>query len=88
MGLWAALIHGVNLVLPALVVATLLALLPMRPAPSGWRARARLGAVLAAVGVGELVFGMVLWGRDGMMATYGALVLVMGSVAWWMARGR
>ena len=47
---------------------------------------AQLG-LLAMVGVAVLVAGLVVYGRDGKMLTYAALVLAQGSAAWWL-RGR
>lgn len=44
-------------------------------------------AVLAAAGVLVLLAGLIAQGRDGRMASYAALVLVQGSLAWWI-RGR
>jgi hypothetical protein len=33
-----------------------------------------------------LLAGLVFFGRDGKMATYAALVLVQGTLGWWMRR--
>ncbi|MBL0920065.1 MAG: hypothetical protein IBJ14_15280 [Hydrogenophaga sp.] len=78
--------HVLAFVAPALGVALLLWL--------GLRVRraARFGpgtqfAVLFAAGVVVLVAGLVVFGRDGRMPVYAALVLVQGSLAWWL-RGR
>jgi hypothetical protein len=87
-------LHLLNFALPALLVAGLLA-----PAVVGLRGPARGGRAwrrfwgawlaLALCGLTVLVAGLVLFGRDGKMATYGALVLVTGSMAWWLhGRGR
>lgn len=43
-------------------------------------------AVLAGAGVLVLLGGLVVFGRDGKMWTYAALVLVQGSLVWWMRR--
>lgn len=78
--------HVSAFVAPAVVVALLLA------AGLHWRARrpgrlpVRIG-LLTAAGVGVLLAGLVLFGRDGQVATYAALVAVQGSLAWWL-RGR
>ena len=82
-------LHLLNFALPALAVAVPLALgvVGLRgPGRSGsWLRRAgRAWAVLALSGLAVLVAGLVLFGRDGKMATYGALVLVSGTVAWWL----
>lgn len=78
--------HVMAFVAPAVGVALVLWL--------GLRSRraARLGkgtqfAVLLAGGVVVLVAGLVVFGRDGRMAVYAALVVVQGSLAWWL-RGR
>lgn len=75
--------HAMSFVAPAAGVALLLWL--------GLRARraVRLGklaqfGLLFAAGVVVLVVGLVVFGRDGRMTTYAALVLVQGSVAWWL----
>ena len=78
--------HLLAFVAPALGVAALLWLALQA------RRATRLGrggrfAVLLAGGVVVLVAGLVVFGRDGRMATYAALVLVQGSLAWWL-RGR
>jgi hypothetical protein len=36
----------------------------------------------ALAGMGVLVAGLVLTGNDGMMATYGALILVCATLEW------
>jgi len=56
------------------------------------RRAARFGAgaqfaLLFAAGVLVLLGGLVVFGRDGRVATYAALVLVQASLAWWL-RGR
>jgi hypothetical protein len=43
--------------------------------------------LLTSAGVMVLLAGLVYFGRDGKMATYAGLVLVQGSLAWWL-RGR
>ena len=78
--------HVSAFIAPALAVALVLA------AGLQWRARrparlpVRIG-LLAAAGVLVLIGGLVLFGRDGQVATYAALVAVQGSLAWWL-RGR
>jgi hypothetical protein len=79
--------HVVAFVAPALVMALLLW------AGLRWRRAARLGqgaqlAALLAAGVVVLVVGLVVFGRDGRMLTYAALVLVQGSLAWWLRGSR
>jgi hypothetical protein len=80
--------HLLGLFLPAFGVAALLIALPrLRPrAPRGrWTFRVE---AMTLVGSGALVLltGLAVFGRDGKMLTYAALVLVMGTVAWWNRR--
>ncbi|ROR20392.1 hypothetical protein EC845_3212 [Comamonas sp. BIGb0124] len=84
--------HIVNLVLPACGVALLLGLAAglvgrkgSRPAASVWACRV---AINAAVGSGVLLAGLLIMGGDGHMATYAALVIVMGGMQAWQMRGR
>ncbi len=80
--------HLLNLVAPAAVVALLLLLLASffgrfsgakRPvAPSIWP---RL-AIIFIVNLMVLVAGLVLFGNDGKMATYAALVLAAATCQW------
>lgn len=88
MGLWSLLIHLANFVLPALVLGLVLAVLA--PVFSGNLAVARIlltqAAINFVVGVLALVAGLVLFGNDGKMATYGALVLATGTAQWWGLR--
>ena len=78
--------HGLAFAAPAVGVATVLWLgLQLRRA-------GRLGpgtqyALIAVGGVLVLLAGLIAFGRDGRMASYAALVLVQGSLAWWL-RGR
>ena len=68
--------HLLNFVLPALAVAGLLvALSPLlgRPAKGAWGRWAQWAAGSAA-GCAALVAGLVCFGRDGQMASYGLLV--------------
>ncbi|MBX3609307.1 MAG: hypothetical protein KF871_05370 [Hydrogenophaga sp.] len=83
MSFWLSLVHLATFVAPAVVVAALLW------AGLRFRRTARFGpatqfAVLMAAGVVVLVAGLVVFGRDGRVATYAALVLVLGSLAWWL----
>jgi hypothetical protein len=85
MGPLDALLHLLNFVAPALGVGLFASLL----AKLLWRKELR-GASLkslvvwtAVVGMGVLVAGLVVFGRDGRMATYGLLVLSTATVLWW-----
>ncbi|MDM7456547.1 MAG: hypothetical protein P3W97_004660 [Tepidimonas sp.] len=79
------LFHLLNLLLPAWGLAVGLALLlAWRGSARGrWRAGLRHGVWLGVCGSTVLIAGLVLSGRDGRMATYAALVAVMGLVAAW-----
>jgi hypothetical protein len=82
--LWGGLLHLVNFALPALVLALLLA-----PAVTGRRnlsvrALWRAWCWLAATGLGVQLAGLLVFGRDGKMVTYSALVLALGSLACWL----
>ena len=82
--LWGWLLHLVNFVLPALGLATLLA-----PAVAGWNSLTlqrlwRAWWPLAGAGLLVLLAGLVGFGRDGRMATYAGLVLVVASLACWL----
>lgn len=89
MGIHSGLLHLANFVAPALGVALLLTLFSW-----GLRPGARLGSLAwthartvfgwtAVGGLLVLSLGLVYFGRDGKMATYGAMVLVMGTLAFW-----
>ena len=88
MGLWSLLIHLANFMLPALAVGFLLALLA--PWFSGKRPVARAiavqGALNTVAGLATLVGGLLVFGNDGKMATYAALVLAVGTAQWWGLR--
>jgi len=79
-GFW----HLVNFLWPGAGLALLLWLV-LR-----WRVRlARPWRALAwLVGVGWVVsiLGLVWGDHDGLMATYAALVVAQGTLAWWLAR--
>ena len=42
----------------------------------------------AAAGVASLVAGLVVFGRDGKMATYGVLVVASALALWWVGFAR
>jgi hypothetical protein len=79
--------HLFNFILPALAVGGLCALfgrfVGRRGAGSWWLQ----AAVNAVVGAAVLVAGLVVFGHDGRMATYGALVLACGTSQWLLAGG-
>jgi hypothetical protein len=85
-----ALLHLANFVLPALLLGGIAAALAklawlraLRPVPwlrlAGW---ASGGALVALVG------GLAVTGRDGAMATYGAMVLACAVALGWAGWGR
>ena len=88
MGPWNLLIHLANFVLPALALGMVLALLAPIYARKWPSARTLLAqaAINSVAGVLVLVAGLVLFGNDGKMATYGALVLATGTAQWWGLR--
>jgi multisubunit Na+/H+ antiporter MnhB subunit len=88
MTLMGLLAHLAGFVAPALVVALLLTLAPrLRLAGrQGKRRWTRDLAWLWLAGVLVLLAGLAYFGRDGKMATYAALVLVQGTVGWWLQR--
>ena len=77
--------HLVNFVAPALGVAALAAVLTKLLWRKALAARPlrQLWAVSAAAGLGALVLGWVLFGRDGRMATYALLVFSCAGALWW-----
>jgi hypothetical protein len=80
--------HMLNFAAPAPAVALLLALASRFVLAR--RARAYgLGVqvlVNALAGLAALLGGLVLFGNDGKMASYGALVLACASSQWWLSR--
>lgn len=76
--------HLINFVAPALVVGFVCALtgrLLLRKnagVPAWWT----LGAINAVVGSCVLVGGLLVFGRDGRMLTYAALVVACGTSQW------
>ena len=83
------LIHLLNFAAPAFFVALLLALLfrlAMRTRSAATGLLAQL-AVNFVAGLAVLAAGLWYFGHDGQMATYAALVVVCGTVQWWLLRG-
>lgn len=80
--------HLVGFLAPALVVALMLCLAP-RLRRVGRQSRRRwtqdLG-LLSVAGAAVLLMGLVLLGRDAKMLTYASLVVVQGSLGWWLHR--
>ncbi len=89
MGPLDALWHVSNLFLPALglgaLAAALAKLLWRRELASvAWK---RLAAPACAACAAVTLLGLVLLGRDGKMATYGAMVVACALTLWWQGFG-
>lgn len=88
MSVWLVSVHLLNFLVPAAGLGLCLALCELiahRKMP--WTLTA-LGAWLVyfLAGVGVSMLGLALWGRDGKLVTYLALVLVTGTLAAWRTR--
>lgn len=89
MGLLDGLWHLVNFFAPAVFVGVLASALTKL----FWRSELktvpwhRLASWAVASSAVVLVAGLVVTGRDGKMATYGAMVATCGGCLWWMAFG-
>jgi len=89
MGPLDVLMHLGNLFLPALALAALTAALAKllwrrELAPVSFR---RLAVPAALVGAAVTLTGLVVFGRDGKMATYAAMVLACAFTLWWRGFG-
>ncbi|MDP2072661.1 hypothetical protein [Hydrogenophaga sp.] len=84
----SVLAHLAGFVAPALGVGLLLwaGLRIRRKGRPGLGSAMQL-SLLWVLGIGVLLAGLIYFGRDGKIATYAALVLIQGTVAWWL-RGR
>jgi len=85
MGPLDAIWHALNLVAPAIgvgVLAPLLAKLVWRGELRGV-ALGRLVALTTGACVAVLLAGLVVSGRDGRMATHGAMVFAAALALWW-----
>jgi hypothetical protein len=81
--------HLANLFLPALMLGALtaaLAKLLWRRQLAGVRWRRLAGAAAASAAV-VVVLGLVVFGRDGRMATYAGMVLATAAALWWRGFG-
>lgn len=81
--------HLLNFVAPAFFVALTLAILArwMFRRTAGARGFWAQVAVNFIAGAAVLAAGLWYFGRDGKMATYAALVVVCGTVQWFLAGG-
>jgi hypothetical protein len=84
MTFFASIFHLLGLLAPALGLAVLLwlGLMLRRKQRTFTSGPARQLGWLVGAGVVVLVAGLALFGRDGKMATYAALVLAQGTLAW------
>jgi hypothetical protein len=84
MTFFSAAFHLMGLLVPALGVAVLLwlGLILRRGQRKSAGRPARQLCWLVLVGVAVLLVGLVYFGRDGKIATYAALVLAQGTLAW------
>ena len=82
--------HLLNFLAPAVAVGLVLAVAtPIFDRKKlAIRAVAVQAAINSIVGVLALALGLWFFGRDGKMASYGALVAAAAASQWWAARGR
>jgi branched-subunit amino acid transport protein len=88
MGLLDWTMHLLNFVAPALALALVLPLgarllVSKAASAQSWLAQIAIDFI---AGVAVLLGGLWWWGRDGKMATYCALVVVMASCQWALSR--
>ncbi|PJI98899.1 hypothetical protein CLU85_3735 [Acidovorax sp. 69] len=81
--------HLLNFAAPAAALALLLTLFRRL---IGAKAAASLpwwrhAAAVFGVGIATLLVGVVVWGRDGKMLTYAALVVACATCQWVLVRG-
>jgi hypothetical protein len=91
MGPFEQIIHTFSFMAPAWGVA-LFCVLVARFTARWWLPLASWSLVMQTVvsgvlGTAVLVGGLILWGVDGKMATYSALVIACGTVQWLMCKG-
>ena len=82
-------LHLLSFVAPAFVLAILVAwggrlLLPRNSQPQRWWLPV---AANFLAGCAALAGGLLLFGRDGKMLTYAALVVAVGTAQWLVGRG-
>lgn len=88
MDFWDLLLHLLNFAAPALAVGWGLALASAvlyRKVPAARMITAR-AAINCVAGLLALGLGLVLFGRDGKIATYAAMVLACAASQWWAMR--
>ena len=89
MGTLALLNHAINFLAPAIWLALLLPLLARvlmkkRPLAHTLYAQAAINFVVCSM---ALTTGLMVFGRDGKMLTYLAMVLFGANCQWWLQRG-
>lgn len=82
MDIWDWTLHLANFVAPALGVAACVAALAVRGRPQPLARWWRLVALHGVLGTGVLAAGLWWFGRDGKIATYGALVAAVALGQW------
>lgn len=90
MTLWLALVYLLNFLAPAAAVGAGVAFAEGLLRRNGVSVRSLLWAVSVyfCLAFGVLLLGLVVWGRDGKVASYAMLVLAVGAVAAWRTRQR
>ena len=91
MGPYEQIIHVLNFIAPAWGVALFCVLMARFGAPAGlplsrWGLLKQI-VVSAMLGTVALGAGLFLWGVDGKMNSYAALVMVCGTTQWMMCCG-
>jgi heme A synthase len=89
MGFFDLLNHVLNFLAPAAWMAVAMSLAPRifkgnRPLKPSVRAMAAINFI---VSVAALLLGLIVFGRDGKMASYLAMVVLCATSQWWMLRG-
>lgn len=91
MGPLEQIIHVLNFVAPAwgvaffcVIVARLISRAGLPVSRWGLLKQTVVSAMLGTVAMGA---GLLIWGVDGKMTSYAALVMVCGTTQWWMCLG-
>lgn len=91
MGPYEYIIHVLNFIAPAWGLAFFCAVMARFGARAGWLSSRwsllKQIVVSAMLGTLALVAGLLVWGVDGKMASYLALVMVCGTTQWLMCQG-
>jgi hypothetical protein len=89
MGVLDAVLHALNFMLPALVVAFLVTFAGRffkknKPLPAVFPAQYAINFIVC---VAVLLIGLILTGRDGKMLSYAAMVIASATVQWILSGG-